>query len=791
MASRIPHNPISYVNPPSSENTSVGSGRENHAPEMENISDLEYSGLSAEEQNSETENNYWLNKARDAYANSTEYVDAYYRKRWEDSLNAFNNEFPSDSKYNSPAFDKRSKLFRPKTRAIIRKIEAAAAVAYFSNSDVISLQSENPSDLKDVASADLMKEILSYHLTKTIPWYQTVTGGIQDALATGAACAHIYWNTKTKSVTERIEEDVISPISNPILHNGVEPLQAPSISDYPTVIGKKVKSKTTQVLVKDHPMVDLIPIENIRIDPAASWTDPVNSSPYIIHRIPMYVGDVKSMMTSGKWLKLSDGTIKSAVQSKVDTTYDSRNRSQGNPYDSNGKSIGDYEIVWVQRHIHREDDVDYDFYTLSDIALLTEPVELDQTVFHGKRPYVIGNCIIETHRPFPSSMPELTKGLQEEANEIANQRLDNVKFAMNKRWIVARNKNVDLASLIRNVPGGITQADSLDDIRAETTPDVTQSSYQEQDRINVDFDELAGNFGAGTVQNNKQLAQTASGMAMLNQSANVLVEYTLRTFTETFLEPILNQLVLLEKHYETDQSLLKRIGDRSKAYKQLAKEIQMQNNGAQNGVMGMNQPPQGQAPTPQQQAPQGQSMIPQSAPAAPITPEELLQKELFVKVNVGMGATSPEQKINKLISGMMAYTNIAKSGVPNLNLTEVGKEIFGALGYADGSRFVTLGDNPEVQQLNLQIMQLKKMLMDKNLPQQVKVQVAKENNQTKMAIAQLKEGNANNRKLVDHFHSIAKGGLAGVAQAAAVKTDANGAPVPQPPQPPQPQGPQQ
>jgi len=782
MAQRIPHNSLSYVKPPAADNTALGSARENHTTDMETIDDLEYSGMSIDEQESQEQNNYWLNKARDAYSNSTDYVDAYYRKRWEDSLNAFNNEHPSDSKYNSASFEKRSKLFRPKTRSIIRKLEAAAAVAYFSNSDVISIQSENPSSIVENAAADLMKTAIQYHLNKSIPWYQTVTGGLQDAVTTGAACAHIYWNTKTKNVTHTAEVDDFEPVSNPVLHNGVEPLQAPSISDRPTFVGKKTVKTTEKVLIKDEPMVDLIPIENIRIDPAASWTDPVNSSPYLIHRIPMYVGDVKSMMASGEWLKLSEATIRSAIQSKVDTTYDTRNRRHGNPYETNGKAISDYEIVWVQRHIHREDDVDYDFYTLEDIALLTEPVPLDQNVFHGKRPYVIGSAIIETHKVFASSLPEITRGLQDEANEIANQRLDNVKFAMNGRWTVVRNKNVDLQSLIRNVPGGITQADSLEDVRRENTPDVTQSSYVEQDRINVDFDELAGNFGAGTVQNNKQLAQTASGMAMLNQSANVLVEYTLRTFTETFLEPILNQLVLLEKHYETNESLLKNLGDRSKEYKRLVQEMQMQQK-----VAGGMPPAQPGMPQPQPGQPQGmnQGMPGQALQQPVITPEELLQKELSARVNVGMGATSPEQKINKLITGMMAYTNIAKSGVPNLNLTEVGKEIFGALGYADGSRFVTLGDNSEVQQLNMQIMQLKKMLMDKQAPQNAKVQIAHQNNQTKLAIAQMKEGNANNRKLVDHYHALVKGGVGAVAESAAVKTNANGAPVPQPPQQPQ------
>ena len=84
----------------------------------------------------------WLNRARAAFETSTSYIDLNYRKSWEDSLSAFNNKHPGDSKYNSPAYEKRSRLYRPKTRAVIRKNEAAAATAFFSNMDVGDLDGQ-------------------------------------------------------------------------------------------------------------------------------------------------------------------------------------------------------------------------------------------------------------------------------------------------------------------------------------------------------------------------------------------------------------------------------------------------------------------------------------------------------------------------------------------------------------------------------------------------------------------------------------------------------------------------
>ena len=113
----------------------------------------------------------WLTRAQRAFQSSTTYVDANYRKSWEDSIRAFNNLHSTDSKYNSPAYDKRSKLFRPKTRTIIRKNEAAGAAAFFSSMDVTSILPIDPNNQAEIASASIMKELLQHRLTKTIPWH--------------------------------------------------------------------------------------------------------------------------------------------------------------------------------------------------------------------------------------------------------------------------------------------------------------------------------------------------------------------------------------------------------------------------------------------------------------------------------------------------------------------------------------------------------------------------------------------------------------------------------------------
>lgn len=662
------------------------------------------------------EESSWLKRARSAYRSSTTYIETNYRKKWEDSIRAFNSQHPEDSKYNSPLYSKRSNLYRPKTRAIIRKNEAAAAAAFFSNNDITSVEAGNMSDPKQQASAEIMKQLLQYRLSKSIPWFQIVLGGLQDAQKTGAVVARVYWDYQEgKDQTTYPNADKETP-------------QGADDAETQLNTMDKFEAVTKPEVIVDKPCIKLIPIENIRIDPASDWMDPVKSSPYIIEEMPMWVLDVKQRMKiknpktdEPDWLKLSDDVIRQGVRSTSDTTNAARNNNREDARSMSNRSLGDYEIVWVQRHIHRKDGQDWEFYTLSDIAMLSKPQLLKKSVIHGQRDYVMGVCILETHVTIPSSIPDLSKNLQDEANEIANQRMDNVKLVLNKRWFVARGQDVDLPSLTRNVPGGITMVNNPEtDIKEINWPDVTQSSYQEQDRINSDMDELLGNFNAQSLTPEVMAGAPARSMQLLSAPANILVEYLIRTYVETFIEPVLRMVVKLEQYYETDEVILGLVAERSKLLQKY----------------GIDQ-----------------------------VTDDLLNQDLTISVNVGMGATDPQSKSQKFIGGVMAYANIVKMQVPSLNITEIGKELFGQLGYQDGKRFLT-NEDPDKQQMQqqMQAMQqqmvaMQKQLQDKQQDQQVKLKIAGDKNQTDITKVQIQQKAENQRALATHIQALSNQGL--------------------------------
>jgi hypothetical protein len=628
----------------------------------------------------------WIQRARDAFRFSTTYIDSNYRKQWDDSIRAFNNQHSGDSKYNSELFRKRSNLYRPKTRAIIRKNEAAAAAAFFSNIDLIDVTPTNQSDKAELVSAEVTKQLLQYRLSKTIPWFQVCIGGMQDAQVQGAVAAHVHWKFYEK------------------FHKG------------------------ERKALEDKPAVDLIPMENIRIDPSADWMDPIGTSPYIIHIIPMYWCDVQDKMNypnpkGQTWKKYGSAQV---FGTKFDTNDDSTRQARiqvAQDPTQQRRTISDYDIVWIHRHIHRWDGEDWEFYTVASDKMLTDPSPLAETVWHGVRPYVMGKVNLETHKPMPSSVPTLVKPLQEEANDLQNQRMDNVKLVLNKRWIAKRGKNVDLASLVRNVPGGITLADDPElDIKEISWPDVTNSSYLEQDRVDGDFSDLVGNFNPMQVQAQRTGRESTNTMRMLQGPTNLLTEYMLKTFVETFVQPVLRQVMMLEQHYESDLTLIQLAGEKAQVFKRYGVDE---------------------------------------------VTDAVLDNELNITVNVGMGATDPVQKMARFVQWLMAFAQMCKAPPPGIDLKEVWKEGSGLAGYQDGSRFLIDGANPEVIKLQQQVAQLTKLLQKSPLAKNQQVadtnktreRIADKSNIVKLALHDKQHVSSSRQLLVKHLMELEKGGI--------------------------------
>jgi hypothetical protein len=260
----------------------------------------------------------------------------------------------------------------------------------------------------------------------------------------------------------------------------------------------------------------------------------------------------------------------------------------------------------------------------------------------GERPFVMGFSVIEAHRNYPDGDVAQGAPLQEEINQIANQRLDNVRLVLNKRYFIRRGSQMDLDSLMRNTPGGgVMTNDPQKDVNIVSTPDVTGSSYQEQDRLTADFDELVGGFGPQAAAAGGKQVDRAGSLDQIQGAAGTVQDYSIKIFFSTWMEPVLRQIVQMEQKYETDQTVL------AIAAKQTPLWIRY-----------------------------GESTV----------DDQYLQQELITVVDVGMGNTDPVKRIQKLAFGLGQIMQLPDMG-RRVKSRKVADEVMGALGYKNADRF--------------------------------------------------------------------------------------------------------
>jgi hypothetical protein len=622
------------------------------------------------------EDREWTQIARDAFTSSDTWFSASMRSVVERSLANFRSVHPAGSKYWTEQYLKKSRIFRPKTRSAIRRGEAGHAIAFFSTEDVVHCSPRNESNPRQVLAAEVHNALVNERLTDSRNgWFKTLIGGSQDAMAVGTVISKECW----EFVEQRREVETTYVSNDP---------------DLPSRTIQTQERHTEHKVLIDRPRCYLLPLENVRIDPAADWVDPINTTPYLIELQPTYFFKIRERVEKGEYRSIPNGVVLASLRQDWDSIRKMREGERVDKY-QNDITLTDYQVVWVRHNIVHKDGQDWVYDTLEgDLMLSSEVKPIEDVYPHShtfNRPYSMGCAIIEAHKLYTSSVGSLIDDLQEQTNDIANLRIDNIRHALNPRWIVRRGSGIDVRGLVRNVHSGITYASNVaNDIKEMRASDVTRGSFEEQDRINLDIDDIVGTFSGGSVGANRKVGETVGGMQMLQNDSSRLEEYLIRTTTETWVESVMRHFVEMEAVYESDEEILVTIAD--------GLDVSMDE------VL--------------------------AAITAPVR----------VRCNVGFSATNPQKRIEKLSMGMATINAYSPQTVAELDRGEFVKEVMGALGYRDGKRFFPSlrqkGQDPRVQQLEQENQQLKAQIESGAAEQQGKLQIEQMRSSTTLQVKQ-------------------------------------------------------
>jgi hypothetical protein len=625
------------------------------------------------------EDGEWLTRARDAYASGRTWFDTSIRLQVEKNLAHFRSQHAPGSKYHSEIYQKKSHSFVPRTRAMVRRTEAATAIAFFATQELVKCSPMNEAKPDQVDAAEVHNALLNHRLENDIPWFMTVIGGAQDASNTGAVISKQEWKYLSRK----------QPMVEVYEHEQTGELSYETVED--------------DVVIEDKPSCRLIPIENLILDPAADWIDPINTSPYLIELVPTYVYEIQEKMEgtnprTGKpeYRHLDRALLGAAIHQDWDSIRRMREGNRVDKYEA-ASHINEFQTVWVHKNHVRKGGRDWVYDTLGVELLLSDPEPAEDVYPHLKgreRPYAMGTLAIEAHKQYPMAPAEMVGETQSDLNDLRNLRMDNVKLGLNKRFFVRRNNGVDIPTLLRNIPGSaVLMNDTERDVKETQPQDVTASSYQEQDRINLEFDEIGGSFSAASIGSNRKLNETVGGMTLLSADASQVKEYEIRTFSETWVEKVLRQLVALQASYESDMEVLEAVASRAKLTVERCVEV--------------------------------------------------LRAPVRTRCDVGFNSTSPERRLAKITMAIETIGQYMPDMLKGLDAYELAKEVFGAIGFRDGSRFfpsLAGEEDPQVAQLKAQIQELQQFIETKQIETQGKIEVAKVSGEYRLAAVEMQVG---------------------------------------------------
>jgi hypothetical protein len=608
----------------------------------------------------------YLKLLQDARPRLTQYFQEHLSTALDASYRAFRNKHFVGSKYWHTEYRNRSKLFRPKTRSAVRKADAAAVAALFAAKDAVKCSAGNESDPLQQANAKLIEALFNYRTDRTsgmaaIPWFRVCGGAHQDAMITSACVSKQYWKLEYR-------------------HAGTEPdtdETGEALRDEET--GEPVMRDVYAPFI-DRPDCMLFPLENIEIDPAAHWLNPIQSAAVFIAKVPMTIDEVLQMQQHplNPWHELSASELRALASGRDSESGTRQSREGANRLDARYTGRGDFEIVWVYEVFMRVGGKDVTFWAAQDRAYLTDPKPVHEVYPEqgGERPYTFGVVNLESHRLFPMSSVESWQQSQIEINDFANLMLDSAKLCVSPVKKVVRGKQVDLAQLNRLGPNAQFLVEDPGDVTWDKPPDISSSAFAIMERLNNDFDTAAGTFDQSTVQASRFTGETVGGLQLISGSANAVTEFDQRVWIETWVEPTIAQLIKCIQYYESDETVLALCGARAGLLERF-------------GVSAID--------------------------------DRLLSQQVTVTVDAGIGNADPAQKMQKLggaialVAPLFRDNPAVASGALQIDVKAIADEVFSLAGYRDGAeRFVHAGAAPPPPNplAGLQGLQAQKLLAD-------------------------------------------------------------------------------
>lgn len=311
---------------------------------------------------------------------------------------------------------------------------------------------------------------------------------------------------------------------------------------YGTSIGKvywDYKLKNDGTVINDGPAFDVINLFDFYVDPEACGIDDAR---FCIHRSFLSMEELRDREDQGIYENVDQ--LKSCGE-----CFGIAGNGNEKP-DGNNDALKERDIEILE---YWEDDR---VVTVAGRSVILR--DTPNPFSHGKKPFVQLIFVPVPFEFYGIGVVEPIEGLQLELNTKRNQRLDNVSLVINRMWLLQRGALDDLRQL-HSRPGGVIVVNDINGLQPLPSPDVTSSSYQEEDNIKNDMQNTSGvsDYIRGSQTTYRH---TATEVKIKSDQSNTRFEFNFKLMAEMGLKRIAGMVIQLDQQFMDQERTVRLIG---------------------------------------------------------------------------------------------------------------------------------------------------------------------------------------------------------------------------------------
>ncbi len=379
----------------------------------------------------------------------------------------------------------RSQLFLPYLFAIIESICPWLIEPLIGGENFFSI--DNVGDQSRTQNAENMTELMKQQISEKMRYFEVIVMWIKNHLIYGNGIVKIGWWKQEKEF--RYRKWNIDPY-------------------FGIVLGSEIVEEKR--FAYNDPVLDTVQLENFFPDP---YGEDIEDCRYTIERKIVDFDYLKA-------LEKSDVDDESKPYINIDQLKGTKFTGTPPHFDklaSVGETVGDAGGDRTRNLVelleYQEDDR---FITVANRKVVIKPVR-SNPFFHLQKTYQMLKDYPLDKEFWAMGECEIMAALQDKANDLENLRIDNLFQALNRMYIVLRNKGLKADQFVSR-PYGLIWSDDLNTVKPLDQVSIPREAFSEKDLTRQDMERVSGawEYAQGATPERKE---TATGIVKLQQAA--------------------------------------------------------------------------------------------------------------------------------------------------------------------------------------------------------------------------------------------------------------------------------